>query len=146
MPSQSLAPDAAADAVNLLNEATADPSHGIPGAVFLALGRNGETLFSHASGQRSVVDKFIPMTVDDTFWLASFTKSVTGIAAMQLYEQGKLDLDSTTQLEQILPATAKAQILTGFDTEGKPQYQEKKNSITARMLLTHTSRRLCNFP
>jgi methyl acetate hydrolase len=136
----SLSKAASEEAIKLLNDATANPSHDVPGAVFIVINRNGKSIFSHASGPRSLADTNVPMAIDSTFWLASFTKTITGIAAMQLYEQGKLDLDSTSQLEQIFPEGAKAKLITGNAEDGKPIFEEKNNKMTARMLLTHTSR------
>jgi len=62
---------------------------------------------------------------------------------MQLYEQGKLDLDSTAQIEEYFPEGGKAKLITGFEDDGKPILTEKKNKMTARMLLTHTCK-LCS--
>ena len=59
---------------------------------------------------------------------------------MQLYEQGKLDLDSADQLEEVFPEGKRAKIIEGFDEEGRPVFREKRNQMTAKMLLTHTSK------
>jgi CubicO group peptidase (beta-lactamase class C family) len=81
----------------LLDTATADPSTGIPGIVFVAVDKNGQTLTSNASGVRSL-DTKTPMTPDTVLWLASGTKLITAIATMQLVEQGKLRLDDAEQV------------------------------------------------
>ncbi|KAH0545375.1 hypothetical protein FGG08_000516 [Glutinoglossum americanum] len=134
-----LSKDTAFDIIEIIDTATADPVRDIPGLVLYAINRNGEIILSHASGLRTNTDPLTPMTLGTIFWLASMTKVVTSIAVMQLYEQGKVDLDSTSQIEEVLPELAKVKVLTGFDDSGNPTYQKPKNKITMRMLLTHTS-------
>lgn len=100
--------------------------------------RNGDTIFSHASG-RIAADKPEPMTFDQVFVLASTTKLVTAIACMQLVEKGNLALDDADQVEGFFPYLNEVKILTGFDEEGKPKLVKKKNRITLRMLLCNTA-------
>jgi CubicO group peptidase (beta-lactamase class C family) len=78
------------------------------------------------------------MTLDNIFWIASCTKMIGGIAAMQLVEQGKLTLDDADLAEKLAPELKRAKILKGFGEDGKPILVEKKNRITLRMLLSHT--------
>jgi CubicO group peptidase (beta-lactamase class C family) len=63
----------------------------IPGAV-LAVARHGKLVYFEAFGFR---DKAAgaPMTRDAIFNIASMTKPMTAVAALQLYEQGKLMMD-----------------------------------------------------
>ena len=77
-----------------------------------------------------------PMTVDTVGWIASMTKALTGAAAMQLVEQGKLDLDAPAA--RIVPDIAAAQVLEGFDAGG-PRTRAPRRQITLRHLLTHTA-------
>jgi CubicO group peptidase (beta-lactamase class C family) len=74
------------------------------------------------------------MTLDNVYWIASCTKMLTGIACMQLVEQGKLKLDDGEHIENLCPELKKLKVL-------KPDgsLEEKKNGITLRMLLTHTA-------
>ena len=58
------------------------------------------------------------MTLDTVFWIASMTKAVTSVAAMQLVEQGRLELDAP--LGELLPGLASPQVLEGFDAAGVP--------------------------
>ena len=67
---------------------------------------------------------------------------ITSIALMQLVEQGKADLDSSDQLEKVVPEMAEVQIIEGVDSNGKEILREKKNRITLRMLQTHTGKPL----
>lgn len=79
------------------------------------------------------------MTLDSIFWIASCTKMIAGIAAMQLVEQGKLILDDADFAEKLAPELKRAKILKGFGDDDKPILVEKKNRITLRMLLSHTA-------
>ena len=54
------------------------------------------TSYEAAYGRRDVTQP-APMTLDSVFWIASMTKAVTGAAAMQLVEQGKLKLEQEIQ-------------------------------------------------
>ncbi|KAL8941232.1 MAG: hypothetical protein Q9216_002365 [Gyalolechia sp. 2 TL-2023] len=119
-----------------IDEATANKNR-IPGCVFMAVNKNGKTLIDHASGDRGL-DTRAPMTLDSVFWIASCTKMICGIAAMQLVEQGQLRLDDADHLEEICPELKKIRILKNVDEYGKPELIDKKNRMTLRMLLTHT--------
>ena len=59
------------------------------------------------------------MTLDTVFRIASMTKAITGVAAMQCVEQGKLALDQPAG--EIMPELAEPQVLDGFDAAGKPR-------------------------
>jgi len=107
----------------------------VPGVVAMATDRDG-SIYQGAFGKR-VLGQPAAMSLDTVAWIASMTKAITGAAAMQLVEQGKLDLDA--------PATAvvgelqQAQVLEGFDAAGQPKMRPPKRPITLRHLLTHTA-------
>ena len=63
-------------------------SKDVPG-VIAAVTRSDKTLYEGAFGER-VLGQGMPMTMDTVVWLASMTKPIVGVAAMQLVEQGKL--------------------------------------------------------
>jgi methyl acetate hydrolase len=63
----------------------------IPGVVALAADDHG-VIYEGAFGRRAV-DKSEAMTVDSVFRIASMTKAITGTAAMQLIEKGRLGLE-----------------------------------------------------
>jgi CubicO group peptidase (beta-lactamase class C family) len=71
------------------------------------------------------------------FRIASMTKAITSVAAMQLVEQGKIALDDP--VPDIDPALSRPQVLEGFDTVGQPRLRRAKRPITLRHLLTHTA-------
>ncbi len=116
----------------LLSAAVADGA--VPGVVALATNAEG-TYYEGGFGERIQGDG-VEMTPDTVVWLASMTKAITGAAAMQLVEQGKLDLDEPAS--QVLPELAERQVLEGFDDAGQPVLRPAKGEITLRQLLTHT--------
>lgn len=108
---------------------------GIPGVVAQAVDLN-KVLYSGAFGKRDSASN-IELTQDSIFQIASMTKPVTSVAALQLVEQGKVTLDEP--IEKHLPKLANPQVLEGFDAAGNPRLRPAKKSITLRTLLTHTS-------
>ena len=133
-----LSESAAANIRKTIDDVTAN-KQGIPGCVAIVVGKDGKTIFSHASGNRGSETQD-PMTLDSIFWIASCTKMIGGIACMQLIEQGKLALDDPGLVEKICPELKDIKILKDVDAQGKPTFVDKKNRITLKMLLTHTGR------
>jgi CubicO group peptidase (beta-lactamase class C family) len=107
----------------------------VPGVVAMATDRSS-TVYEGAFGKR-VLGEPAAMTLDTVGWIASMTKALTGAAAMQLVEQGKLDLDAPAA--KVVPDLGKAQVLEGFDAAGQPRMRAPKRPITLRHLLTHTA-------
>jgi CubicO group peptidase (beta-lactamase class C family) len=71
----------------------------------------------------------------DSLWrIYSMSKLVTGAAAMQLLEDGKLALDMP--VAEIFPAFGSSQVL--IET-GKPDTHRARSPVTIRHLMTHTS-------
>ena len=131
-----LSENAADDVRQALDAATAD-NNNIPGLVLAVVDRKGQTVFQHASGTLGLGSKQ-PMTMDTVFWIASCTKMIVAVAAMQLVEQGKLRLDDANQLAEAVPELAKVKVLEGLDENGKAKLVDQKERITTRMLLSHT--------
>jgi methyl acetate hydrolase len=117
----------------LLNRVT--DSGEVPGVVAVAATRNGPA-YAGAFGKRALPHGPL-MTVDSVFWIASMTKAITSTAAMQLVEQGRLELD--TPIAKVLPELADPRVLEGFDGEGNPKLRPAKRPITLRQLITHTA-------
>ena len=67
----------------------------VPGIVALAADDKG-VFYEGAFGKRNLVTG-AAMTPDTMFWIASMTKAVTSVAAMQMVEQGKLNLRQADQ-------------------------------------------------
>ena len=63
------------------------------------------------------------------FLLASMTKLLTSIAALQLVEAGLVKLDD--DVSRILPEVGEQKILKGFDGD-TPILEDRKNSLTLR--------------
>ena len=79
----------------------------------------------------------VVMRDDSIFYIASMTKAVTSVAAMQCVERGVLDLDAP--ISSVLPCLSEPSILVGYDDAGEPIYRTARTAITLRHLLTHTS-------
>jgi methyl acetate hydrolase len=107
----------------------------VPGVVAVAANHDG-VIYEGAFGQRSI-DSDTPMTLDTVFWIASMTKAITSVAAMQLVEKGKIQLDEP--VSRVLPELDSIQVLEGFDSNGHPILRKPKRPITLRHLLTHTA-------
>ena len=107
----------------------------MPGVVALAVDRDG-TLFEAAAGWRDRPGDGA-MAQDTIFWLASMTKPVVSVAAMQLVEQGRLELDAP--VGEIVPALAAPRVLEGFDPAGAPVLRPARTAMTLRHLLSHTA-------
>jgi CubicO group peptidase (beta-lactamase class C family) len=118
---------------SLLKKAT--DSGDVPGVVALATNRD-RTVYEGAFGKR-ILGQDAAMTTDTVVWIASMTKALTSACAMQLVEQGKLDLESSAS--KWVPDLASVEVLEGFDAAGKPRTRKPKRPITLRHLLTHTA-------
>ncbi len=110
-------------------------SGAVPGVVALVANRDG-VLYEGGFGRRTL-GQDAAMTPDTVGLIASMTKAITSVAAMQLVEQGKLDLDSPAS--KWLPELGEVQVLEGFDAAGQPSTRPPKRPITLKHLLTHTS-------
>lgn len=107
----------------------------LPGAVCQIADREG-TRYRRAFGHADALAA-TPMREDTLCQIASMTKAIVSVGAMQLVEQGLLTLDDP--IGTILPELADPQVLTGFDPEGQPQTRAAARPLTLRHLLTHTS-------
>lgn len=107
----------------------------LPSAVGMIVDRDG-VRYSSALGVTDV-ESGSPVSEDTPFQIASMTKALATTAAMQLVESGRLSLDAP--IGGVLPDLADAQVLTGFDANGKPQTRPAVRPITLRHLLTHTA-------
>jgi CubicO group peptidase (beta-lactamase class C family) len=111
----------------------------INGAVLCAADTEGRFIYDQALGERTLLsgDKR-PQQLDDVLFLASATKLITTIAALQCVEDGLLTLDG--DLASIAPELASKQVITGFSDDGKtPVLEPPIHPITLEMLLTHSS-------
>jgi len=107
----------------------------IPGIVALAADQDG--IFYEGAFGRRAVGKPAAMTVDSVFRIASMTKAITTVAAMQLVEQGRIGLEQP--MREVFPLIGEVKVLEGFDDNDEPRLREPKGPVTLRHLLTHTS-------
>jgi len=107
----------------------------VPGVVAMATDRNS-VIYEGAYGKR-ILGQAAPMT-PDTVCLDRFDdQGAYGHGAMQLVEQGKLDLDAPAARScRTLPALRCSRV---FDASGQPRTRPPKRPITLRHLLTHTA-------
>ncbi|KAF2999277.1 hypothetical protein E8E13_003874 [Curvularia kusanoi] len=110
----------------------------IPGCVLFASNRDGSFKYSKTFGHTSMVpERAKPLQTNTVMWVASCTKLMTSICALQLVEQGKLTLDDPVYTH--IPELKSFKILKTFDNDGKPVEVQHTKPITLRTLLTHTS-------
>jgi hypothetical protein len=91
----------------------------------------GKTLFSHSAGNVSP-DSNESVTVDTVFWYGSLAKVMTTIAALQCIEQGLTTLDAP--VGDLVPELGNAEVLEGFDEDGKPILKKPQTQITLRLV------------
>ncbi|MCO6496995.1 MAG: beta-lactamase family protein [Chitinophagaceae bacterium] len=119
----------------LLNSYTGD-GHKVAGTVAL-VARHGKIIYYKAAGYNDI-EAGKKMQRDDMFRIASQTKSVTGVAAMILYEEGKFLLDDP--ISKYLPEFKNMQVLETFNAKDTTYTTvQATKEITIKNLMTHTS-------
>lgn len=103
----------------------------------MALVADGDGLLYEGSAGERLMGSGVAMTTDTVIWIASMTKALTSVAAVQCVERGLLDLDAPAA--QVLPEIGRLGVLTGFDADGRPLTRAPRRPITLRHLLSHTS-------
>ena len=103
--------------------------------------RHGQVAAFKTVGQQTP-DK--PMALDSLFRIYSMSKPITGVAMMQLYEQGKWRLDDP--ITKYAPELANLKVLTWdkdgkavSGADGKPVLASPKKPATMRQLMSHTA-------
>jgi CubicO group peptidase (beta-lactamase class C family) len=108
----------------------------VPGVVALVTDRQ-RVLYEGAFGVTDVATGR-PLAADALFRIASMTKPVTSLAAMQLVEQGRFGLDDP--VEKHLPELAGPKVFESFDAaSGEYRLRPAARPPTVRHMLTHTS-------
>ena len=117
-----------------LHQAVADKA--VAGVVAIALDR--QHVFYRGAFGVADAESGRPLRADALFRIASMTKAVTSVAAMQLIEAGKLDLEDPAAKH--LPGFAELSVFDAFDAEtGDYRLRPARRSVTVRHLMTHTS-------
>ncbi|KAF2012474.1 beta-lactamase/transpeptidase-like protein [Aaosphaeria arxii CBS 175.79] len=106
----------------------------ISGAVVQARNRDGS--FNYCKALGSDPDSK-PYALNTVMWIASCTKLMTSISALQLVERGQVTLDDP--IYKHIPELKDHPILEDFNEDGSPIETPHKTPITLRHLLTHSS-------
>ncbi len=106
----------------------------MPGVVALTGDRDGGR-YEGAFGLLNI-NGDAPVETDTVFAIMSMTKAFVSVAALQLIEQGALELSQP--VADVLPAFADLQVLEGFDGD-TPRLRAPARQATIQNLLTHTS-------
>ncbi|GAB2641883.1 serine hydrolase domain-containing protein [Gordonia jinhuaensis] len=122
----------AADAVL---QSAVDDEAPVAGGVAMVTDRDGN-VYEGAAGKRRLGGD-AEITTNDVFALFSTTKAITATAALQLVEEGKLDLDRPAT--EYVPELGELQVIDGFDSSGEPILRAPKAYPTTRQLLTHSA-------
>jgi serine beta-lactamase-like protein LACTB, mitochondrial len=91
-------------------------ANSVPG-ISAAVVQNGEPVWSEGFGVADL-ENYSPATPSTLYRLGSISKPITAVAVLQLWEQGKLDLDAPVQ-------------------KYCPAFPQKESPITTRQLLGH---------
>jgi CubicO group peptidase (beta-lactamase class C family) len=110
-----------------------------PLATFADTRVTGSFQYSHAAGKTSAEEDAADIQDDAVFLLASQTKLLTAVAALQIVERGLIAFDD--DVAEILPELAEQKVLTGFDEEDKPVLEERREAITFRYISPTTATR-----
>ncbi|WP_353135105.1 serine hydrolase domain-containing protein [Pseudopedobacter sp.] len=99
--------------------------------------KEGQVVYYKGLGFKDRENKVL-MVPMDLFRIASMTKPIVSVAALQLVEEGKLKLDDP--VSKYIPQFKNAQVLASFN-EADTTYTTvpAKKEITVRNLMTHTS-------
>ncbi|MFB7666723.1 serine hydrolase domain-containing protein [Kitasatospora sp. NPDC056138] len=106
---------------------------GVTTGVYAMTADRDGTGYSGGAGTR---DGSAPWSEDTIAWMASMTKSIVAVAALQSVEQGAIGLDDP--LGEVLPELAAPQVLEGYDGD-VPLLRPARSPVTLRRLLSHTS-------
>jgi CubicO group peptidase (beta-lactamase class C family) len=108
----------------------------LPGVIAL-VARDGKVVYRKAFGYADAQAK-TPLRPDAIERIASQTKAITSVGLMELYDQGKFQLDDP--ISKYLPAFAHPKVLASFNAKDTTfTTVPARSEITIRQLLTHTS-------
>jgi len=111
----------------------------INGAILLATNSTASFTYTKALGTRTLLSgEKVPQQITDVLYLASATKLIATIAALQCVEDGLVSL--TGDLSSIVPELTTKKILTGWSEDGEtPILEGQIRPVTLEMLLTHSA-------
>lgn len=94
-----------------------------------------DLIYEGAAGPRAVGGT-VPVDADSIFRIASLTKIVCTVAALQQRDRGNLNFDAP--VDTYCPDFAAVEVLDGFD-DGKPKTRPPASRATVKQLVTHTA-------
>ncbi|NBC65987.1 MAG: serine hydrolase [Bacteroidetes bacterium] len=97
---------------------------------------DGEEVYFNAEGYADRENN-VPMARNTIVQIFSMTKPITGVALMQLYEDGAFDLDDP--ISMYAPDLGELKVYEGMDDEGNPILVEPNREVTIRDLTRHTA-------
>ncbi|WP_375456832.1 serine hydrolase domain-containing protein [uncultured Methylobacterium sp.] len=100
----------------------------------VTVARRGRTAFQRARGLADLA-RGTPFTADTVTRIYSMTKPLTSVAVMQLYEEGRFQLDDP--VARFLPDFAAMRVATG-GSRARLETEPARRPITIGDLLTHT--------
>jgi CubicO group peptidase (beta-lactamase class C family) len=103
--------------------------------VVTILVRHGKTVHFTAHGRKDIRTPD-PIAQDSLFRIYSMTKPITGVAMMQLYEEGKWRLNDP--VSRYIPEFATLTVYTGENADGTPKTEPARRPMTMRELMTHS--------
>ena len=112
--------------------ASAISSGQLPGGVIAASSADGTFNYLKAFGHTSSDLDSPALSTDATFFIASATKLLTAIAALQCVDRGLLTLDE--DVSRVLIELRGVQVLKGWDDEGGPILEEANTKISLRFV------------
>lgn len=145
--SAKITPQAVERIKSILDRDASGDAPKIPGAMICIRDSNGNALLNYATGKTVKGDKpneKRDLKLDDVNRIWSSGKLFMTIVALQLVEEGILDLDDPEILDKHVPRLRKNRLFLGVEepTDGFTQRTAKwgvrKRPLTPRMLLVHT--------
>jgi CubicO group peptidase (beta-lactamase class C family) len=98
--------------------------------------KDGEVAQYGEYGVRDV-ETATPVQPGTIYRIYSMTKPITGVALMQLYEQGKFSLDDS--VTKFIPEFENLKLLGGENEDGTPILVDLERPATMRELMSHTA-------
>lgn len=133
-------PESVGLSASKLDEATASLQQHIDAGdiagVVAAVARDGKIVYFESLGMMNI-EQAKPMQEDALFRIYSMTREITSLAVLQLYEQGKFQMDDP--IKMYLPDFEAQRVLLDPESTDITQTRLRNGDITVAHLLTHTS-------
>ena len=133
-------PESVGLSASKLDEATASLQQHIDAGdiagVVAAVARDGKIVYFESLGMMNI-EQAKPMQEDALFRIYSMTREITSLAVLQLYEQGKFQMDDP--IKMYLPDFEAQRVLLDPESTDITQTRSRNGDITVAHLLTHTS-------